>query len=106
MYMHTRIYIRSVNRPLVQLSFNNNTSVVTHCTHFQFVHRYVAFANSSARACGAACPHRLVRAIAANAGSYTLPSFHERFPFGFGGLEARVSAHDLAAFVRCTYVYI
>jgi len=70
-----------------------------HSAGAQFVHRYVAFANSSARACGAACPHRLVRAIAANAGSYTLPSFHERFPFGFGGLEARVSAHDLAAFV-------
>jgi hypothetical protein len=68
-----------------------------HSAGAQFVHRLLAFA-SRASANGTEQGH-LLRAVAANAGSYTLPTFEERFPFGFGGLEALFSQEDLSAFV-------
>jgi hypothetical protein len=68
-----------------------------HSAGAQFVHRLIAFA-SRASANGTEQGH-LLRAVAANAGSYTLPTFEERFPFGFGGLEALFSQEDLSAFV-------
>jgi len=68
-----------------------------HSAGAQFVHRLLAF-SSRASANGTEQGH-LLRAVAANAGSYTLPTFEERFPFGFGGLEALFSQEDLSAFV-------
>jgi hypothetical protein len=47
------------------------------------VHRYVAFVRSSLGKCEGEASH-LEHAVAANAGSYTCPTFEENFPFGFG----------------------
>ena len=85
------------------LGFN----IFGHSAGAQFVHRYVAFINSSqsslashsaADAC-AVRPSPMLQAFAANAGSYMLPVFEQDFPFGVGGLETHFSRQTLAAFV-------
>ena len=70
-----------------------------HSAGAQFVHRLVAFAHREAGAEQEEGQRtHLLRAVAANAGAYMLPTFEERYPFGFGGLE-EWSSKDLAAFV-------
>jgi poly(3-hydroxybutyrate) depolymerase len=51
-------------------------AIFGHSAGAQFVHRFVTFAWSPL----------IERAVAANAGSYTMPQFGEEFPFGLGGL--------------------
>ncbi len=66
-----------------------------HSAGAQFVHRLLAHRAEEEEGERT----HLLQAVAANAGSYMLPSFGERYPFGFGGLEKRLSKDDLAAFV-------
>ena len=69
-----------------------------HSAGAQFVHRLLAHRVAGAEQEEGGRTH-LLQAVAANAGSYMLPTFEEPFPFGFGALEKRVSKEDLAAFV-------
>jgi len=60
-------------------------SIFGHSAGAQFVHRFMTFA-----------PSPLVeRAVAANAGSYTLPLHDVAFPFGLGGVDAEVNLRAL-----------
>lgn len=81
-----------------------------HSAGAQFVHRYLAFRNSSLGsgdnagagpgACAAAgAERRLQGACAANAGAYLLPSFEETFPFGLRGETPGV---DIMAVSECS----
>ena len=57
-----------------------------HSAGAQFVHRLLAV-KSNDREMLSGTRH-LLRAVAANSGSYTMPSFQENYPFGFGGLSS------------------
>ena len=74
-------------------------SIFGHSAGAQFVHRYVAFVRSSLGKCKGEASH-LEHAVAANAGSYTCPTFEENFPFGFGGLEGKFARHDMLTFLE------
>ena len=43
---------------------------------------------------------RVKRAVSANAGFYTVPSFDVPFPFGLGGTQDTFSEEDMRAFLR------
>lgn len=45
---------------------------------------------------------RVIRAVAANAGFYTAPTFEVPFPFGFGGTESVLSEQDLRNYLQVT----
>jgi poly(3-hydroxybutyrate) depolymerase len=60
-------------------------SIFGHSAGAQFVHRFVTFAPSPL----------IERAVAANAGSYTLPLHDTAFPFGLGGVGVEVNLRAL-----------
>lgn len=68
-----------------------------HSAGAQFVHRLLAV-KSNNREMSSGTPH-LLRAVAANAGSYTMPSFQEKFPFGFGGLSS-IGVNSITPFIQ------
>jgi len=57
-----------------------------HSAGAQFVHRLIAVESNEKEMLSGT--RHLLRAVAANAGSYTMPSFQEEYPFGFGGLSS------------------
>jgi len=65
-----------------------------HSAGAQFVHRHLAFIGSGGT------PLRVIRAVAANAGFYTLPTFEIPFPFGFGGTESVFREEDLRKYLQ------
>jgi hypothetical protein len=67
-----------------------------HSAGAQFVHRHLAFI------CAGGNPLRVIRAVAANAGFYTEPTFEVPFPFGFGGTESVFSEEDLRNYLQVT----
>jgi len=60
----------------------------------QFVHRMVAF-NASGGG-----QSRVIHAVAANSGFYTMPTHEEAFPFGLLWLEGTFSHQDLVTFLQ------
>ena len=68
-----------------------------HSAGAQFVHRLIAV-KSNDREMLSGTRH-LLRAVAANAGSYTMPSFQEEYPFGFGGLSS-IGITSIASFLH------
>jgi hypothetical protein len=68
-----------------------------HSAGAQFVHRLLAV-KSNDREMSSGTPH-LLRAVAANAGSYMMPSFQEKFPFGFGGLSS-IGVTSITPFIQ------
>jgi hypothetical protein len=56
-----------------------------HSAGAQFVHRLLAVKSDDENTITGM--RHLLCAVAANAGSYTMPSFQEQYPFGFGGLS-------------------
>jgi hypothetical protein len=58
------------------------------------VHRHLAFISAGG------APLRVIRAVAANSGFYTLPTFEIPFPFGFGGTESVFSEEDLRNYLQ------
>ena len=67
-----------------------------HSAGAQFVHRHLAFIGAGGS------PLRVIRAVAANAGFYTAPTFEVPFPFGFGGTESVLSEQDLRNYLQVT----
>jgi len=65
-----------------------------HSAGAQFVHRHLAFISAGG------APLRVIRAVAANSGFYTLPTFEIPFPFGFGGTESVFSEEDLRNYLQ------
>ena len=65
-----------------------------HSAGAQFVHRHLAFIGAGGN------PLRVIRAVAANAGFYTVPDFQVPFPFGFGGTESVMSEEDLRNYLQ------
>jgi poly(3-hydroxybutyrate) depolymerase len=69
-----------------------------HSAGAQFVHRAVIFLGSGG---GQA---RLLGAIAANAGFYTIPSFDEEYPYGLGMLQHLIKDADLDIFLKAPLI--
>ena len=69
-------------------------SIFGHSAGAQFVHRHLAFIGAGGNAL------RVIRAVAANAGFYTEPTFEIPFPFGFGGTESVLSEEDLRNYLQ------
>jgi hypothetical protein len=65
-----------------------------HSAGAQFIHRHLAFIGAGGH------PTRIKKAVAANAGFYTMPTFSVPFPYGFGGTEAEFSMDDLRNYLQ------